>query len=85
MDQDEPSEEPSVDEPLYRFSWRRFAVIATSLLTLPFWAPWVHRNVGLHEMLLIIPFVIIFAFSVWFITFMFPNRSIRRGNKRKRW
>jgi Sec-independent protein secretion pathway component TatC len=80
----EPTEKPNEEEPLYRFSWRRFAVIAGSLLTLPLWAPWVKRHVGMHQMLLLIPFVVIFAFSIWCVSFMFPNRSIRRSEKQER-
>jgi O-antigen/teichoic acid export membrane protein len=82
--QDKPSEKTLEDEPLYRFSWRRFVVITIALLTLPLWAPWIKRHVGLHQMLLLIPFVVILAFSIWCISFMFPSRSIRQSRKENR-
>ncbi|MGB7347246.1 MAG: hypothetical protein WBD20_23690 [Pirellulaceae bacterium] len=85
MSKSDEHEKPTDDSepPLYRFSWRRFVVIASALLTLPIWAPWVKQHVGLHEMLLLVPFVIILSVSIWCISFMLPHRSIRRRNTRK--
>ncbi|NND97586.1 MAG: hypothetical protein HKN47_09695 [Pirellulaceae bacterium] len=70
------------EPPLYRYSWRRFAVVATALLTLPAWGPWVQANVGLQELMLIVPFIIILVVSIVFVFFMFPTRSIRRRARR---
>ncbi len=75
LEEVDASNQDEDDEPLYRYSWKRFVVVATALLTLPAWGPWVQHNVGLQELLLVVPFVIIFSFSIWCATFMISNRS----------
>lgn len=84
MDDQETNDAVETDEPLYRFSWRRFAVVGTALLTLPIWAPWVKEHVAMDQMLLAIPFFVILVLSIVYVSFAFPTKSIRRKRKGKK-
>ena len=71
------------DKPLYRFSWRRFTVVVTALLTLPIWAPWIKEHSGLQT-ILVLPFILIFVVSLIYLTTAFPSKAVRERNRRKK-
>ena len=81
-DNDQPST-ANDDQPLYRFSWRRFFVVGTALLTLPIWAPRVKEHSGLQT-LLVLPFILVFVVSLIYVAKAFPSKAVRERNRRNR-